>query len=145
MGVYIKVFSYIENVLCFSTIYILFFLYCEIAFRFVYIVFTLKGWFTQKVTILSLITQPQVVPNPKDLCSYSEHKLIFLMNSESSLTLLRQLFHRCLRSVESACMLNINTADYVLGYSPKWQRMLTWGEEPLNKLCCFLCVQKVFS
>ncbi len=39
---------------------------------------------------------------------------------------------RCLRSVESARMLNVNNTDYVLGYSPKWQKTVTWGEELLN-------------
>ncbi len=54
---------------------------------------------------------------------------------------------RCLRLVESARMLNVNNSDYVLGYSPKWQKTVAQGHELLNKLCyyCFLCAQKVFS
>ncbi len=92
---------------------------------------------------------------------------IFLMHSESSLTLYRQhgYYHtipssailehnqhnqHCLRSVDSTRMLNVNSADYVdyiLGYSPKWRKTVTRGEELLNKLCyyCFLCAKKVFS
>ncbi len=30
-----------------------------------------------KMKIISLITHPRVVPNPSDLCSSSEHKLIY--------------------------------------------------------------------
>ncbi len=47
---------------------------------------------------------------------------------------------RCLRSVDSAHMLNVNNADYVdyvLGYSPKWRKTVTRGEELLNKLCYY--------
>ncbi len=54
---------------------------------------------------------------------------------------------RCLCSVESARMLNVNNAgyfNYILGYSLKWQKTVTWGEELLNKLYYnyFLCAQK---
>ncbi len=53
---------------------------------------------------------------------------------------------RGLRSVDRAHMLNVNNADYVLGYSPKWRKTVTWGEELLNKLCYyFLWTQKVIS
>ncbi len=47
-----------------------------------------------------------------------------------------QCNERCLRSVDSVCMLNVNNADYidyVMGYSQKWQKTVTRGEELLNK------------
>ncbi len=34
----------------------------------------------------------------------------------------------CLHSVDSARMLNINNADDVLGYFPKWRKTVTRGE-----------------
>ncbi len=43
----------------------------------------------------------------------------------------------CLHSVDSTRMLNANNTDYidyVLGYSPKWQKTVTRGEELLNQL-----------
>ncbi len=39
-----------------------------------------KGIVHPKMKILSLIIHPHVVPNPKDLCSSSEHKLYFWWN-----------------------------------------------------------------
>ncbi len=39
--------------------------------------FHLKGIVHPKMKILSLITHPHVVPNLKDLCSSSEHKIFF--------------------------------------------------------------------
>ncbi len=47
-----------------------------------------------------------------------------------------------LPSVDTMHMLNINNADYVdyfLGYSPKWQKTVTRGEDLLNKLLFSLC------
>ncbi len=60
-----------------------------------------------------------------------------------------QYNQHCIHSVERAHVLNVNAdyVDYVLGYSPKGWKAITWGEELLNKLCyyCFFCAQKVFS
>ncbi len=36
-------------------------------------------------------------------------------------------------------MLNVNNAVYVLGYSLKWWKTVTRGEELLNKLFSWLC------
>ncbi len=49
-------------------------------------------------------------------------------------------YNECVR------MLNVNNSDYVLGYSPKWRKMVTQGEELLNKLLfLFSLHKKVFS
>ncbi len=49
-------------------------------------------------------------------------------------------YNECVR------MLNVNNSDYVLGYSPKWRKTVTQGEELLNKLLfLFSLHKKVFS
>ncbi len=50
---------------------------------------------------------------------------------------------RCLCSVDSVHMLNVNNADYVLGYSPKL-KTVTRGQELLNKLLFSLHTKSIF-
>ncbi len=77
------------------------------------------------------------------------HKTAYLKLSPSfifrtQITIFYLRYHCCLRSVERACMLNINNADYVLGYSPKWRKTGTLGDKVLNKLCYFFA-HKTYS
>ncbi len=66
-----------------ETVYMYIYMYCSICGDAQYIgtisvilkIGQLKGIVHPKMKILSLITHPHVVPNLKDLCSSSEHKL----------------------------------------------------------------------